>query len=589
MSAARPFPCRVTALTVRTRTFILAIVAILALGVLTRSVWLTADPPVRRAVGIVWHDEGAWVHNARNAAIWGQWRTDAWNPMFVAPVFTALEYLAFETFGVGTWQARTVPAVSGLVAVAALIAGLRAVAGRRAALMGGVLLTVNYAFVMWNRAALMESTMTAFLAVAWMAWACSERRPVWGAVAGVATVAAFFTKAAAAFFIPALTVELGYLAFEAWGTAGPERQQHLKRIAWAVAGLTAAALFAAAVFVLPWWDEYQFYNWQMSVTRKPAYTLGALVDRATWLPIVQGLFSGMAIEVVAAVAACFAVTTRWREARSAERLLVLWIIVGLAELIVHDSGNERRYVMFIPALVALAALLLSGRLEFRTSPQPSGRTNQLVTLTALPLLLYVLAGTLVRPWFEGAIEAGQLAVPVRLSAALALAGALLLTWRSRRVVAWLSSHPLREGAAAAIVGLAVGWQLVHVGSWATMRTFYNYDASVALGALLEPGTLVQGKLANGMALESEIRPLFVGNGFGNFDDRLSRDDARYILTYDLPRIGYESSDGSGLIQSILDHYPGWRTVATFVVDETRGEERAALIDKFPDAPAHARD
>src|SRR5690606_4365908 len=124
--------------------------------------------------------------------------------------------------------------------------------------------------------------------------------------------------------------------------------------------------------------------------------------------------------------------------------------------------------------------------------------------------------------------------------------------------------------------------------WAATRTFHNHDASVALGEMLEPGTLVQGKLANGMALETRIRPLFVGNGFGNYEDRLRRDDVRYILTYDLPRIGYESSDGSGLIQNILDHYPGWRTIATFVVDETRGEERAALIDKFPDATAHAR-
>ena len=84
--------------------------------------------------------------------------------------------------------------------------------------------------------------------------------------------------------------------------------------------------------------------------------------------------------------------------------------------------------------------------------------------------------------------------------------------------------------------------------------------------------------------------LGVGNGFGNYEDRLRRDDARYILTYDLPSIGYESSRESGLIQGILDHYPRRRVVATFVVDETPGPDRAVLIDKEPDAlPAHARD
>ena len=53
-------------------------------------------------MGIVWHDEGPWVHNARNRVLWGTWRTDEWNPVFLTPVFTGLEYLSFQTFGVGT-------------------------------------------------------------------------------------------------------------------------------------------------------------------------------------------------------------------------------------------------------------------------------------------------------------------------------------------------------------------------------------------------------------------------------------------------------------------------------------------------------
>ncbi len=86
--------------------------------------WLTSDPPTIAAVGIVWHDEGAWTHNARNRALWGVWRTDDWNPVFIAPVFTALEYVAFREFGVGHSGRRgVVPVVSGLVAIAFLAGG----------------------------------------------------------------------------------------------------------------------------------------------------------------------------------------------------------------------------------------------------------------------------------------------------------------------------------------------------------------------------------------------------------------------------------------------------------------------------------
>jgi 4-amino-4-deoxy-L-arabinose transferase-like glycosyltransferase len=575
---------------VHSRTFLVAALIILAVAAFLRGAWLTADPPVRRAVGIVWHDEGAWVHNARNQALWGTWRTDAWNPVFVAPVFTALEYASFVTLGVGTWQARVVPAVSGLVAVAALMIGLHVLAGRRAAVIGGLLLGTNYAFVMWNRAALMESTMTAFMVVAWMAWVLSERRAAWGLVAGLAAVAAFFTKAAAAFFIAALALELALTALNGWRRAPPERRRLVGQAAFAAAGLAGGAALVGLIFVLPHWTDYQFYNWQMSVTRKPSYSPGAFIDRATWLPIVQGLFSGMLVELLAGLTCLMALVIGWKWARPAERLLVLWVLIGLAELVAHDSGNERRYVMFIPALVALASLLLGRSSALFAPGRHMTRATALAAVGVLLPVSYVALGSLLRPLLIEGIEAGYLRTAVRTSAAGALILTMLLVWRGPRLLGLAAARRVPGRLASWLVAVAVAWNLVQWVDWASTRTSFNHDASVALGALVADGTLVHGKLANGMALENRIRPLFVGNSFGNYADRLQRDDARYILTYDLPRIGYESSDGSGLIQGILDHYPSWRVVATFQVDETRMEDRAVLIDKFPDlSPAHARD
>ena len=174
----------------------LAIVILLSLagGTVLRTLWLRADPPVTGSVGIVWHDEGVWVHNARNKVLWGAWRTDEWNPVFIAPVFTGLEYASFRLTGVGIWQARLVPVVSGLISVLMLAAGLNALAGRRAAALGAVLLATNYVYVMWNRAALMESTMTSFIVVAWASYAMAERRAAWGVLAGTAAVLAWFSR-----------------------------------------------------------------------------------------------------------------------------------------------------------------------------------------------------------------------------------------------------------------------------------------------------------------------------------------------------------------------------------------------------------
>jgi 4-amino-4-deoxy-L-arabinose transferase-like glycosyltransferase len=553
----------------------------IAVGALLRGAWLTADPPTMTPVGIIWHDEGAWVHNARNRALWGTWRTDEWNPMYVAPVFTGLEYAAFRAFGVGTWQARTVPLVSGLLAVAAMAIGLSAVTGRRAALIGAWLMATNYVFVMWNRAALMESTMTAFIVGAWATYALAARRPVWGLAAGTLATLAWFSKAAAAFFVAAVVVDSLVTLTLARATRLRHRLDVPAPTATAVAaayatlaGLGVSAAIIVALFVVPHWTEYRFYNWQMSVVRKPSYTIGALLDRASWLPIVQDFFTRMWVVLVAAALATGGIVARWRRAVPAERLLVLWLVVGLVELIVHDAGNERRYVMFIPALIGLAAIVLG-------SPRwlaglPAGRLRWL-TLPLAVSLAYLVIGSLVRMAFLPDVRAGDLQLSVRLSALLAAAVGTLIVWRWRPIADWLSRQAISARGAAALVALVVLGDLGQYAQWASRRTELNYRASIDVGRLLPPGTLVHGKLANGLALENRIRPVFVGRGFGNYQDRKTRDDVRYILTYISPYLGYEGR----VIRDVVEAYPQRTTIAMFDVAETAtGHDRAALIDKF---------
>ena len=562
----------------------------LLLGTALRLVWLTADPPAHGAVGIVWHDEGAWAHNARNRALWGTWRTDAWNPVFVAPVFTALEYAAFREFGVGTWQARVVPAASGLFAAAALAIGLWAAGGRRAAMVGAWLLSTNYVFVMWNRAALMESTMTAFIVAGWAAYAMTRWRPAFGYVAGTMVTLAWFTKAAAAFFVAAIV-------FDALLTLALTRSARLRAIVsvdspsaddarGAVAtlvGMAASAACVVVLFVVPHWTDYRFYNWQMSVTRKPSYTVRALMDRISWLPFVQGFFTRMWADLVAASLATLVVLSQWRRASPAARLLVLWLLVGFVELAVHDAGNERRYVMLIPALIALAALLVGRRkgdgppnLSTGDSPRHPAERLPWVAVPVVVFLCYLVIGTAFRLTLLADVVAGQLSQAVRMSVPLAVACGVALTWVWRRRADLLVPGEWPAWTVAALVLAIVAGDLAQFAQWAVRRTTRNYEASLLVGRLLPAGTLVHGKLANGLSLDNRIRPVFVGNHFGNYDDRTSRDDVRYVLTYASPYVGYEGR----VIRDVLAAYPHRAVVARFEVTETGDGDRAVLVDKF---------
>ena len=563
------------------KRFAPALLGVIAVAALLRLLFPLVDPPWHPTVGIVWHDEGAWTHNARNRALWGVWGLDAWNPMYIAPVFTGLEYVSFSLFGVGLWQARLVSEIAGIASVLLLALGIRRLSGDLAALIAAALLTTNYVYVMYNRAAIMEATMVAFMVAAWYCYGRAQEKPIWGLAASACALLAFFSKAAAAFFVAALAID----AVVSWLLTRRSGMPAARRAAaMTLAGLALAGVAALAVFVAPNWTEYWFYNWQMSVTRKPSYDVKSLVDRITWFPILHDLFTRTWLLLVVTVMSGLAAASRWRQLAAAERLLLLWVGLGTLELIVHDVGNERRFVFFIPALAALAALALGGRRSVaghELALIPRGRAA--LALPAVAFACYVTAGAIVR-----VLHPYEISPNVRLAAGIAVvATALIYTWWPR-LAAWLAAQHWSPRAALLVTGLVCAGDLVQFGQWAAGRTYKNYTASVELGRALPPDTLVHGKLANGLALENRIRPIFVGREFGNYEDRKRRDDVRYILTYISPSLGYESQARNPVIKDVLDAYPSRRIIMTFDVAETAGgHDRAALFDKFP-GPADRR-
>jgi 4-amino-4-deoxy-L-arabinose transferase-like glycosyltransferase len=531
----------------------MGLLATIVVALALRAVFPLSDPPWLSPIGITWHDEGVWAHNARNKVLFGQWQLDQWNPMYVSPVFTGLEYLSFSAFGVGLWQARVVSIVAGLVATFALAIGLRAMATPGVALTGALLLAVNFTWVMYSRVALLEATMVTALVAAWACYSRADSNWRWGIGAALFGLLGFFTKASAAFFLIALGLDACWVGWQAW------RSRTDGAVAPSVSGAIATfAVLGVGTFV---------YG-----SRRSSMGLGALVDRASWFPVVHGFFARQWLLGVASLCGLAAILVRYRRAGSGERLLVLWFLLGAFELVLHDLGNERRYVFLIPPMICLAALLLIR--DRRILPEEVGTWSRAQVARTAPLLLagwYVIFGSLARQFLMPDIRTS-----VRISglAAVVAAAVIAVMWpRLGHALVRVSWSPRRGVAVLAVI---VAIDLALFGQWAFYRTSKNHEASMAVGRLLPPGTLVQGKLANGLALDNQSRPLFIGPGFGNYADRLTRPDVAWILTYSQPRLGYEGV----VIRDLLDTMPGWTSVAEFPVAETRyGGDRAILIRK----------
>jgi 4-amino-4-deoxy-L-arabinose transferase-like glycosyltransferase len=559
----------------RSGRWLAGLAATLLVALALRALFPLADPPWLSTIGITWHDEGVWAHNARNKALFGQWRLDQWNPMYVSPVFTGLEYFSFSAFGVGLWQARVVSIVAGLAATFALAIGLRAMATPGVALTGALLLAVNFTWVMYSRVALLEATMVAAMVASWACYAKAERNWRWGIGAALFGLLAFFTKASAAFFLVALGLDACWAGWQAWRsrTSGGGAPSVNGAIA-TFAVLAVGTLVALVVFVVPNWTEYSFYNLFVYGSRRSSMGLGALVDRASWFPVVHGFFARQWLLSVASLCGLAAILARYRHACAGKRLLVLWFLLGAFELVLHDLGNERRYVFLIPPMVCLAALLLIQ--ERRVLPDAVDTWSRAQIVIAAPLLLaglYLAFGSLTRQFLMPDIRWS-----VRISGLAAVITAVVLAGIWPRVRPALLRVGWSAGRGAAVVAVIVAVDLALFGQWAFNRTSKNYEASLAVGRLLPAGTLVQGKLANGLALDNQIRPLFIGPGFGNYADRLARPDVAWILTYSHPRLGYEGA----VVRDLLEEMPGWTAAAEFPVAETRsGDDRAILIRKSP--------
>jgi len=152
-----------------------------------------------------------------------------------------------------------------------------------------------------------------------------------------------------------------------------------------------------------------------------------------------------------------------------------------------------------------------------------------------------------------------------------------------RPARWIASGRWSLRASLVLVAVVAAGDAAEFVQWSAGRTYHNHAAMRLVGERLPPGTLVHGKLANGLALESRIRPVFVGREFGNYEDRLARDDIRYVLTYTRPYLGYE-----GRVMLDVLRATRWRVVERFpVAESSTGDDEAAILEKLPPAPAPA--
>ena len=149
----------------KNKLYFLGIILLIILLGVVRFYDLNMDSFPYDEYGTSWFDEG-YIHNARNNALFGNWTLegDLWNPMYISPVFTYMEFISFTFFGVNTFAMRFIIAFLSVISI--LIAGLLIMSRRfKEGIVYIILLSGNIMLIAFSRVAMIESILLFFILI----------------------------------------------------------------------------------------------------------------------------------------------------------------------------------------------------------------------------------------------------------------------------------------------------------------------------------------------------------------------------------------------------------------------------------------
>ena len=339
-----------------------AVGVILALALLLRVVNLDADPSALIGRDFI-TDEGWWAHNARNALLFGQWRTDDYNlGLYSASLYNIVIYVVFRLLGVSFTTLRLVPALAGWLTVVLLFLLVRRELSTRAAVFATVLLGFSNLHVMYSRTGFPESTTVFFLALTLWFWSLRRTHAAFALASGAAFSLVFLSKVTAIYLIP------GFVLVIAVETV--RRTVSRRQVVLFLLGAAAVGVAYTSIFIVP--DLGSWVRFNISNGSGSEWSTGVSPVIGSILKLLGSSFYAQAPLITAL-----------------SLLAVCLLLVNIA------SGGLRKTIRDAADLEITCACLLIGYLLSLslTLYQPERRF-----LPALFLMVILSAGVLARGW-----------------------------------------------------------------------------------------------------------------------------------------------------------------------------------------------
>ena len=490
----------------------------------------TADPPSISSIGTPWIDEGSWVHNARNKVLFGEWRIDDWNPVFTSLTFTGFEYLIFKLFGIGTFQARLVSMVLGCLTLFLFYSAIRKGYDEKVGIVALLLLGTNYIFLMYNKIAILETTLIFFMVLTLYFFQKGWTKSYYFIFSGMSCILVFLSKASGVFFVVASFLTLLTILIQNFKSNYSARSIAIRAILLFSLGFAITLIILTIFWILPNFAEYKFYNFELYAKTRVIDTIEGLFFNMAVFPIAHSFFGRMYIVTIftslGLLTALIQLKMDFKQIDKLNVFFFYWFILGVVQLFASDIYSQRRYIYLIPAMIGIGSwiMLRADELKVLVKLNKTNTVYKIVTLFILIYILYSLYGSIGHFFFN------RFRINIIFSSFFAILSGLIIFKKIDSIIRKTERCNLTKRFIAVLITLSLTINLGQYIKWAVNRSYTTYNASKQLDDIFKTSMFVQGNAAISLCLENRIKPLFIAC-HSNYKDMLERDDVKYILAY----------------------------------------------------------
>ncbi len=307
-------------------------------------------------------DEGFYLHNARNVVLFGHATTDAWNNALLMPALHFVQVAWFRWLGVGAVQARLLSVLCSLLMLLCFFVALRRAFGVRVAAVSTLLLGLDHTNLLYNRLALMDTPALLPLGLAFVCFVQAfpskegaELRPGWLMGCGLCFCLAYAVRGWCAFLMPVPLVVL-------WRKGASGR----RGVRWFLLGLGLGLGVYGLLWYLPHRRELtrlNYYYLTQQLLPGSLKHLGQNLEHALVgdeRGLSPYLLRHTPVQTVLAILAWggwAGLRANWNvRERACGSFLLGWLLVLVGLLCVVSYSPSRYYVLFYPAMAALAGI-----------------------------------------------------------------------------------------------------------------------------------------------------------------------------------------------------------------------------------------